>query len=435
MSLATIIVAAIALGAPSDAAVRADWAAHGNDPALRYLSLDAVPAKNRDKWATIGAYQIPSASRGSALDKELPQRVGQSWAYRIDLDYLHWSQEDFAKVMEKYPYAVVDKGTSPLSLRMDWLIHQIANTRESNAYYVLLYSSAKIPKTDAEFLAFWGVDLKRQDGARFGWVEGKSQVALQEIRFVEHFVGKAGRSVWRTKDVARVDAKSDPLEFLDGEFAHDARELIAQIPKTSARYSIRGAAQVYALANGKGEVQNVAPINIVEDHKRTLNGPELVNGCSCVACHITGMNPPTSNNLKEVLKLGENLYTWNKETAEFVDDFHLGDSGTTIQRNNQDYASFVTAATGIGPVENAKIFRQGLADYRADLSLDRAAGELYCEPNELRLAIAYASANKITMPVRVIGLAHGENVPRTSWESAYLQVAEILKIWQQAGRK
>lgn len=431
MGLATIIVAAIALAAPSDAAVRADWAAHGQDPTLRYLSLDAVP--NREKWEKIIQYQIPAASRAENIDRQVPQRVGQSNAYRIDLAHLHWDTSDFSKVLEKYPFAVNDPDYPQLVVRGDWLVWQLADTKNSNAYYTLLYGSKSIPKNTKEFLKFWGVG-EDQTGARFGWVEGRSQVSLQEIRFVEHFIGRAGRSVWLTKDLAKIEQQSDPLEYLDGNFPHDAEEAIAQFVKSSARYQIRGSAQAYGLFNGKGEVQHVAPVNIVEDYNRTLGSPELTNNASCVTCHENGMKDPTDNNLKSVLKLGENLYSWSKETAEQIEDFHLSDSATTLQRNNQDFASFVTACNGLGPQENSKVYRLGLKDYRADLSLQRAALELYCEPNELKLALAYASANKIIMPARVVGLAHGQKIPRSSWEGAYLATVEILKVWK-AGQK
>jgi hypothetical protein len=288
-----------------------------------------------------------------------------------------------------------------------------------------------VPKNTKEFLAFWGVDPANQQGAKFGWVEGQSQVALQQIRFVEHFIGRAGRSVWLTKDVARVDAKTDPLEFLDGKFKHDAEEAIAQFVKSSARYQIRGSAQAYGLFNGKGEAQTVAPVNVVEDYNRTLGSPELTNNCSCVTCHDQGMKDPTSNNLKDVLKLGEQLYVWSKEQTEQIEDFHLSDSGTTLQRNNQDFASFVTACNGLGPAENSKLYKLALRDYRADLSLQKAANELYCKPEELKLALAYASANKIVMPARVVGLAHDQKIPRTSFEGFYQQTADILARWSK----
>lgn len=426
MGLSAIIVAAIALGAPSDAAVRADWAAHGQDPALRYLSLDAVP--NREKWEQVIKYQIPAASRAENIDRQVPQRVGQSNAYRIDLSHLHWDTADFSKVLESYPYAVNDPDYPQLVVRGDWLVWQLADTKNSKAYYTLLYGSKSIPKNTKEFLAFWGVG-EDQTGARFGWVEGQSQVALQQIRFVEHFIGRAGRSVWLTKDVAKVDQKTDPLEYLDGNFTHDAEEAIAQFVKSSARYQIRGSAQAYGLFNGKGEVQHVAPVNIVEDFNRTLGSPELTNNASCVTCHDAGMKDPTSNNLKDVLKLGEQLYSWNKETAEQIEDFHLSDSATTLQRNNQDFASFVTACNGLGPAENSKVYRLALKDYRSELTLQRAATELYCSAEDLKLALAYASANKIIMPARVVGLAHGQKIPRTSWEGFYLQTADILRRW------
>lgn len=428
MNLAAIIVAAIALGAPSDAAVRADWAAHGNDADLRYLTLDAIAPGRREKWEHVMCYQVAAASRGTQVDKQIPQRVGQSNAWRIDLSHLHWGHAEYAKVLENYPYA--PKGSNPLAIRADWLILQLADTRDSNAYYLLLYGEGKEPKTDKEFLQIWGVDFKNQEGANYGWVENGSQVSLQGTRFVQHWIGRAGRSVWQTKDMNHVVRNADPLEFLDGNFKYDGSEMIAQVPKASARFNTRGSSQVYALGNGEGKIVNEAPVRLVEDHKRTLNQTAIINHCSCVGCHIYGMNEPSINGLRQAIEAGEQLRVYSKDKQEQIDDFHLSDSGTTIQRNNQDFTSFVYACNQLTTTQNATEYLQALRDYRADLTLQRAANELYCTPDDLKNSLGLASGNGIVLTSRIAGLAHGLRVPRDSWEEAYSEVKAMLDVWR-----
>lgn len=433
MGLSAIIVAAITLAAPSDAAVRADWAAHNQDADIRYLTLDNVSPQRREKWEQVLKYQVPAASRGINVDRQIPQRVGESNAYRIDLSHLQWGHAEYAKVLEKYPYAKLDKGNTPLSIRADWLVMQLADTRDSDAYYLFLYGD-KAPKTDKEFLEAWGVDFKNQGGANYGWVENGSQVAVQGTRFVQHFIGRAGKSVWQTKDMNHVVKNADPLEFLDGNFKYDGSEMIAQVPKASARYGTRGAAQVYALANGDGKIVNEAPVRLVEDHKRTLNQTAIINNASCVGCHEQGMNDPTTNGLRQALEVGENLRTYSKDKQEEIESFHLSDSATTLQRNNQDFHTFVYACNQLTARENAQLYLAVLKDYRADLTIQRAANELYCSAEDLKLALGLASANGIVLTSRIAGLAHGLKVPRDTWEEAYPEVKAMLDVWRNGGK-
>lgn len=426
LALATLLLGA---SAADNNAAQADWAAHGNDASLRYLSLSAVPTKKQKPWSQMQAYSIPSASREPLLDHQLPQpiRPGSS-IYRIDLHALGWAVEDWNAVTAKYPYAVVDPKNPPLVVRGDWLCFLLADTRDSDAYYRFLYGGKNIPKTDAELLKFWHVDPGQQVGQSFGWVETRSQVAKQETRFIEHF-NAGGQSLWRTKDLNRISAKADPLEFLNGEFKHDGREIIVQVPAVSVATKMRGCKQVYALANGEGKIVNEAPVRLVQDFKQTLGQPAIVNNASCVVCHTTGMNYPTANGAEEALKSGLQLYAYSKGKQEEVELFHLTDSAKRLNRNNEDYANYIFACNGLHPVKNASLYRQALADYKTDLTLQRAATELYCTPEDLTNALGYAATGGVLLGVRPASLAHGGTCPRDSFEDFYNQLRAVVEVW------
>lgn len=428
----SLILATVLLGsAPGDVELaNADWAAHNNDPDLRYLTLSAVPEKKRQPWYKMLCYSVPSASREPLLDRQLPQPVAPtSSLYRIDLHALGWNVEDWNKVVEKYPYEQIDPKYPPLVIRGDWLCYVLADTRDFDAYYRLIYGGKNIPKTDQDFLTFWNVDPKQQVGQSFGWVENRSQVAKQGTRFVEHF-NAGGQSLWRTKDLIHVTLKADPLEALNGDFKHDGRELIVQIPKISVSARTRGVAQVYALANGEGKIVNEAPVRLVEDSKRTLGQTAIVNNASCVVCHTTGMNYPTINGAEQAIKDGLQLYAYSKGKAEEVELFHLTESAQRINRNNDDFASFTWAANGLHPVKNANLYWQALQDYRNDLTLQRAAGELYTTPEELTNALGYAATGSVLIGVRASGLTVGGKINRDTFEDAYLELQSVLSVWQ-----
>lgn len=426
------LVLVVLLGAsPGDVELaNRDWAIHGNDPDLRYLTLSPVPSKKQAPWGKMLAFSVPNASREPLIDHQIPGLVAPgSNLYRIDLHALGWSLEDWNKVMEKYPYEVYDAHAPPLVVRGDWLCYVLADTRDNDAYYRFIYGGANIPKTDQDFLNFWHVDPKQQVGQSFGWVENNSQVAKQGTRFVEHF-NAGGQSLWRTKDINHVTLKTDPLEFLDGKFKHDGRELIAQIPKVSVASRMRGVSQVYALANGEGKIVNEAPVRLVQDFKQTLGQPAIVNVASCVSCHTTGMNYPTSNGAEDSIKAGIQLYAYSKNKQQEVELFHLTDSANRLRRNNEDYSNFVFATNGLHPVKNAILYRQALQDYRNDLTLDRAAGELYTDAETLTNALGYAASGGVLVGVRASSLAHGGHISRDAFEESYVKLKYVLGVWQ-----
>ena len=412
------------------AALTADFAAKNNDPNVRYLTLGPVPSRLLSKWASAIKYQVPAASRAQLIDRQVPTNIQGSRVFAINLASLHWAQEDWNKVLAKYPYELNDEKSPLIVIRGDWLLHELADTRDSKAYYLLLYGEKNIPKTDADFLKFWGVDENQQLGQSFGWIEVRSQVSLQGTRFIEHWNGR-GQSVWRTKDMFKVLKNTNPMEFLNGDFKHDGRELIAQISKVSLKKKIRGAAQVYMLANGQGNAVNEAPVRLVEDHRRTLGQTAIVNNASCVSCHEKGMNLPSSNGFINAIEAGDRLYAYSQGKQEEIEEFHATDSGARLYRNNDDFAKFILACNGLKPEVNAKNYREMLDDYIADLDLERAAGELYVLPETLRLALANASSEKIVVGAALIPLTRGGTIRRTAWEEEYQSARAIVLKWQK----
>jgi hypothetical protein len=397
-----------------------------DQPYTYYLTTSALPEATRETWVNAAKFAVPSASRALVLDHQIPYHVPGTNLYRINLQSLQWGAKDWDKVLEKYPYS---QFKHPLIVRMDWLVYVLADTRDFDAYYRLLYGGNSIPKSDSDFLKFWGVDPAQQTGQQFGWVETRSQVAKQESRYIERFNAR-GASLWRTKDVFKVERKSDPLERLFGDFKHDGRELIALVPKLSLSAGVRGGLQVYALANGDGKVVNEAPVRLVEDYQRTLGQAAIINNASCVTCHQGGMQSPTENGLKSLIVAGVELKTYDKAKQEAIEAFHLTDVGKQLARDSEDYAAAVNGCNGLTAPQNAINYKVALDDYIEPLTLERAAHEAYCTPEELRLSIAWASENYVVVGNRLAGLAHDRTVPRQTWEEDFKQVAVYIQTWK-----
>lgn len=393
-------------------------------PYVRYLTVSNLPEDKKPMWIAAGQYQIPSASREIVLDHQLPYNLPGTNLFRINLQRLGWAKE-WDKVISRYDYS--DK-KYPLIVRMDWLVKELADTRESDAYYRLLYGSS-IPTNVNEFLKSWNVDGKQQAGHRFGWAEEKSQVSTQGKRYIERF-NAAGHALWITKDVFQVTRETDPIEHLDGNFKHDGREAIVQIPKVSTYMQLQGAAQVYALFNAQDKVVNEAPSPLVVDFGNTLGHPTIINNASCVTCHTNGMNPPTVNGLKSLIVKGVELKTYDKKVQETIEAFHLTDTGKELDRNNEDYADFIEACNGLTPAANAANYKRALHDYIAEVTPERAAQELYCSVEDMTNALAYASDAYLDVGPRVAALAHGSNIPRDTFEQEYRKLSVYIQTWR-----
>ncbi len=393
---------------------------------LYYLSTTAAPAEHRAALARTTAFVVASASRAVVIERQLPQQVGDSDLYRIDLRGLEWDWRDWRQVLERYPYA--PDRHPPLVVRADWLLVELTDAFASDSYYRLLYGGRNIPKTRDEFLKFWRVDA--DPALRFGLIEGHSGVALAGVRWIENRPTAARGYAWGTRDSARINAASDPLERPDGAFRHDAEEWIVGIPKWSTA-GPRGTLQAYLLANGQGKRQDRAPADIVADQTRFRGLPEIRTCGSCMQCHVAGIKGPRDNLLRRVIAAGVDLYA-DRPTQEQLERFHLADIATEVERNREDYAVIVQLITGNDPETNAWELKQCIDHYDAPVTLAQAACELATTPGELRQALAYASARQVPLGARLSALAHNQPMPRPAWEDAFGTAYEVMALWRKA---
>lgn len=218
------------------------------------------------------------------------------------------------------------------------------------------------------------------------------------------------------------------MERPDGGFRHQAEEWIVGIPKWSAA-GPRGTLQAYFLANAQGVRQDRAPADIVADQTRFRGVPEIRTCGSCMQCHAAGINGPKENQLRSVIAAGVDLYA-DEKTQEALERFHLADVQKEIERNREDYAAAVKLITGSEPEANAAAFQRCVDWYDRDVTLRQAACELCLSPDELRLALAYASARGVQLGARLAALSHERPIPRSAWEDAYATAHAAAEAWR-----
>lgn len=311
-------------------------------------------------------------------------------------------------------------------IRADWLTVQLADANESPAYYELLLG--KVPATRDEWLSLLGVDKQADPLLRFGMIEENSGVAKQKTRWLESFPTLAGYA-WGTRDALKITPENDPLEHPDGQFKHDGEEWIVGIPKLSLTTRTRGVLQVYLLSNGDGKRVDKAPVDLVEDATRFRGTAEIRNPGSCVQCHGDGLNKPTENGVERYILSGAELYALGRNELAEVEAFHLG--RVSLDRDNADYQSIVTALTGLDGEDASAAFRRAVDRYDKPLRLPDVARELGVAEVAAKNAIANQTGQGKPLAARLAGLAYGRTIPREAFEDRHAELRRIVDEWNE----
>jgi len=398
-----------------------DWELHGKDFNYRYISFDRAPHAHSRHWGRALKFSVCSHSLSKVIEQHVPVPVSEHHSvYRINLSDLGWPNGVWEEAIKDYPYS---ERKNPLVIRGDWFIDQLNDDSESKVGTLLLYSG-KPPATKKEFLDFWKV----KEVEPFGLVEAESRVAVNKIRWLQHF-DRFGGTAWGTKDFLRIKPKDDPLEQPLGNFKHDGEEFIVQFRKISIDYNLRGALQAYTLFDGEGKIVAEAPVKLVEDHNKYKGLSSIRPPGSCVICHPQGINGPSKNALIEVLDAGVQLSA-KMGARDKITEFHLGDTTTQVQRDQIDYNNIVESINHGTPQENIESFNWAWRWYWQEINIEQAALELGCKKEELTNALAYATVGKVEIGVRLSSLVHGKSIPRSSWEDLYLGTQGLLKNWR-----
>jgi hypothetical protein len=220
-------------------------------------------------------------------------------AYPYGLHYQAHPEQNLRKLDRDVAQA---SGSKLAHLRADWFI---ATATRPPLYHTLL----ELPHTDWQLENKLGVDVRRNFErdklARAGF--SKSGVSGQN-RLLERHEALFG-AYWKSYDFKeksqRNDLKRFPLgplnlfpdrqhPYPDQAFIHDGGEIIFNLPNGM---------QGYFLIKGTGERIDQGPEDVVSDSLKTSGTNAIVNGLSCMACHVNGSIP-----FKDQLRAGTAVF-------------------------------------------------------------------------------------------------------------------------------
>lgn len=367
----------------------------------------------------------------------LPEAVGASGTvFAVNLDELGWDEAKWQAIVAAYPYGLhyrlvtndqirklaeeiaaltADDRSGPLvHVRADWFA--VTATRPP-LYHTLL----DIPETLDALEEKIGVDADanflNDQLIRAGFAESGVSVAN---RAVEWHAAETGY-YWKSFDFAedRIDGNlfQQPLgpkfkdnTFDDFAFIHDGGEMIFSLPNGM---------QAYLLTDGDGHRIDEGPIAVVQDSARTAGTPVVVNGISCMHCHVKGTIP-----FRDTVRDGLGLFGEARlkvlklyPPQERLDEQLAADSRRFMDALDQALRPYLL--TGADEDRTLDEFPEPIGvvarRYHRNLSLTDAAAELDLQDSE-HLSTAIRAGNEL----RTAGLgplADGGTIDRAFWQS------------------
>lgn len=282
-------------------------------PSMRYLTLSNlhnnpnVSERELDVYRAAIVKSLNSLSRiadvigleGSDAINKLVAVDEQRTLFRFDLRHIGWSEIDWERIVEYYPYAIHQRfGASQSSrslthcpapmLRADWFVFA---TMQPPLYHELV----GIPKTLSALEKRIGIDrihaIRQRSASRAGLERSRVSVNNRLIERIpmSRWAGSYYISYDFASNTGAQNLFSKPLGpkgILPTKhaFRHDGGEVI---------YNLPNGFQAYALVTADGKRIDIAPQSIVYDP--TMPNGTIINGISCLSCHYQGMKPESGS--------------------------------------------------------------------------------------------------------------------------------------------
>ena len=341
--------------------------------------------------------------------------------YRLDLRDYKWTARMWERLAVVYPYRLSEPsaaarecaeltGSAQPRLRGDWFL----TTASRPPFY---HDFLQLPSTDRALERLLQVDvladLRDDDAVRAGF--NGSGVARNNRILERH--DSAHGAYWRSYDFSdntgRQNIFERPLGPVPGPSAFVAAggEILFSLPN---------GLQGYLLVDAQGRRVDKAPGDIVSDPKR----PDrlVVNGLSCMSCHVRGLLPKDDQIRAHVLK-NPNVFS-HDDRAAIVALYPQTARMRGMMKDDMDRFARALRQAGVPPDEPEPILTAVLR-YEGVLDLREAAAEIGLTADDF--AARLRRSTELTKPLGML-LVRGGTVQRQVFEEAYHELAREFHL-------
>lgn len=377
---------------------------------------------------------VNSLSWGSKIVNPAPIDPAKT-IFRIDLRWYVWDATIWNRILQEYPYGVLEDTTAARAatvstlakvpvVRADWFI---ATACRAPLYYDVLQLPASLTEVEKLLRVDAIQNIQQERVARLAF----NGSGISRFNRILERHDSAHGMYWRSYDFDEPPANLG--NRLDGNLVPDPRNVFAFPlgPAGLAEFPFKhaGGEAIFALPNGLhaffiASAANArldkAPVAIVSDPKRPDRAVEA--GVSCMSCHVTGILPKADQMIDHLTK---NPKSFSRQESELIRALYPGKEKALklMEEDAKRYAG-VVAQTG-AKVSRFEVVSTITVKYEADLDLETAAAEVGLTPDALRARIAESATLR-----RHFGplLAAGGTVSRQIWVQAFGDVARELRL-------
>lgn len=379
-------------------------------------------------------------SLSQELDFGIPAEIAGSHdaIFRIDLRHYGWDAELWDKIACANPYSV-DYGVNqayPVAAAIQDALKNEQGTEV--ALFVqpgrpfmnivarppLYHDILQIPATLAELAA-----------TKSGIADLAGNALAEQNNVTEDIVHRAGFYGSGVADANRIierhDASSDgyfwhSFDFADSEGLRDifTHPLDFQAGGGEAIFSLRNGFQGYMIVNSLGQRLDQAPIEIVTDPDNKQDGFVVVNGISCMGCHVSGIIVKADEVRAHVDSNPEDYMPQSVVTG--VRNLYPEDNVMGIQQDDSDRFMAALGAIQVpheietGDGQRIEPIRIADFAFLQPLTAELAAAEIGTSPEKLQSV-------EQTVPDLVL-LHDGKTLKREDFDDIFAPSVEALQI-------
>jgi mono/diheme cytochrome c family protein len=310
---------------------------------------------------------------------------------RIDLRWFQWDATIWNRILQDYPYGVLDETIAARAVsvntaarvpavRADWFV---ATASRAPLYYDVLQLPANLADLERQLRVDSTLDIQQERVVRVGF---NGSGVSRFNRVLERHDSAQGM-YWRTYDFDEPPANL--AERVNGNLLADRRNIFAHPLGPVAAdqpFQHAGGEAIFALPNGLHGffIMNAvnarldkAPVAIVSDPKRPDRAVEA--GVSCMSCHVTGVLPKPDQVREHV---GKNPAAFRRQDADLIRALYpLKEKSLELMQEDMKRYAAALGKTG-NKVTRFEPVSTVTGRYEADLDLPLAAAEVGLKPEE-----------------------------------------------------